>query len=110
MAVRPTVPLQSTAVAATDTTYIAATTSIRMIDKLTAYNSDTAARTITVNLVPSAGSAATANITVVKNLLAGETYTFPEIVGHYLAAGDFLSAKASTAAVVNLRASAREVS
>lgn len=110
MAVRSTVPTQSTTVAATDTTYIAATLSRRMIDKCTAYNSDTVARTLTINLVASAGAAGATNITMVRTILAGDTYTCPEIVGHYLDPGDFLSAKASTASVVNLRVSAREVS
>lgn len=110
MAVQPTVFSQSTAIAATDTTYVAADLAKRMIDKCTIYNSDTVARTVTINLVVSAGSAAAANVIMVKTLLAGETYTCPEIVGHYLNGGDFLSAKASTAAVVNLRVSGRQVS
>jgi hypothetical protein len=43
-------------------------------------------------------------------LQAGETYTFPEIVGAALAAGDFISTIAGTATAINIRASGREIS
>jgi hypothetical protein len=110
MAVQPFVAAQSATVAATDTTYVAAALTKRMIDKCTVFNSDTAARTVTINLVVAAGTAGTTNIVMVKTLLAGESYQCPEVVGHYLDPNDFLSAKASTASVVNLRVSARQVS
>jgi hypothetical protein len=80
-----------------------------LIDKLTATNTGAGTASISVNLVPSGGTAGATNlITKTKALAAGESYTFPEIVGHVLAAGDFISAVAS-AAGITIRASGREV-
>jgi hypothetical protein len=42
-------------------------------------------------------------------LQAGETYTFPEIVGQILAPSGFISTIAGTAAAINIRASGRQV-
>lgn len=80
-----------------------------IIDKYTAYNSDSGAVTLTVNLVASGGSAAATNIVVVKSLSAGETYTFPEVVGHVLEVGGFISEIAGSASKIVRRASGREV-
>ena len=81
-----------------------------IIDKLTATNYDTVARTISVNLVTVSGTAANSNLIVkTKSLQAGETYTFPEIVGQVLSDGDFISTIASAATAINIRASGREV-
>jgi len=93
-----------------DTTeYTAGTATRTIIDKLTGYNSDTVTQTLTVNLVASAGAAGASNIIVVKAISAGETYTFPEIVGHVLEAGGIISIKASAASKIVIRASGREV-
>lgn len=81
-----------------------------ILDKYTAYNGDTVARSITVRIVPSGGSAGASNALVVKTLQPGETYTFPELVGHVLAAGDYISEIAAAASVIVRRASGREVS
>jgi len=80
-----------------------------IIDKFTAYNGDAVARTLTVKLVNSGGSAATSNVIVVKALAAGETYTFPEIVGHTLEPGGFISQIATAASVIVVRVSGRQV-
>ena len=40
---------------------------------------------------------------------AGETYTFPEIVGHSLAPSGFISTIAGAATSISIRASGREV-
>jgi hypothetical protein len=45
-----------------------------------------------------------------KTLLPNETYTFPELVGHILAPGGFISTIAGTASAINIRCSGREVS
>jgi hypothetical protein len=97
--------------AAADTTQYTAPSGTRtIIDKFTACNDDILARTITINLVPSGGAAGTGNqIVKSKALAAGETYTFPEVVGHVLSTGDFISTNASVAGVVSVRASGREV-
>jgi len=81
-----------------------------IIDKFTATNYNTAAATISVNLVTAAGSAGNDNLIVkTKTLQAGETYTFPEIVGQVLSPGAFISTIAGTASAINIRASGREV-
>jgi hypothetical protein len=97
--------------AAADSTQYTTPNGVRtIIDKLTACNNDAVARTITINLVASGGAVGGANqIAKTKSLAAGETYTFPEVVGHVLAAGDFISTNASAAGVVAVRASGREV-
>jgi hypothetical protein len=63
-----------------------------------------------VNLVTSAGSAGDLNLVVkTKSLAAGETYTFPELVGQVLAPSGFISTIASAATSINIRASGREI-
>jgi hypothetical protein len=102
---------ESVFAAAADTTQYTAPGGVRtIIDKFTACNNDVAARTITINIVASGGAVGAANQVVkTKSLAAGETYTFPEIVGHVLAPGDFISTNASVAGVVAVRSSGREV-
>jgi hypothetical protein len=82
-----------------------------IIDKFTATNYDTVARTLSVNLVQAAGAAANDNLIVkTKTLQADETYTFPELVGHVLVSGGTISTIASAASAITIRASGREVS
>lgn len=82
-----------------------------IIDKFTATNYNTAAATISVNLVTVAGSASSSNlITKTKTLQPTEVYTFPELVGQVLNPGDFISTIAGTATAINIRVSGREVS
>lgn len=82
-----------------------------IIDKFTATNYDTVARTISVNLVTFGGSAGNDNLIVkTKTLQASETYTFPELVGQVIASGGFISTIASTGTSINIRCSGREVS
>jgi hypothetical protein len=102
-------PLQITAAEVTQYTAPAATRTI--IDKFTGTNTTGAAATATIKLVPSGGGAAASNTIVsVKSIAPGECYTFPEIVGHVLNPGDFISTLAGTAAAITVRASGREVS
>ena len=92
------------------TTQYTATGVTAIIDKFTATNYSAAAATISVNLVTGAGSAGNDNLIVkTKSLQAGETYTFPEIVGQVLAPNGFISTIAGTASAINIRASGREV-
>lgn len=92
------------------TTQYTATGVTTIIDKFTATNYSAAAATISVNLVTTSYSAGNDNlITKTKTLQPSETYTFPEIVGQVLNAGDFISTIAGTASAINLRASGREV-
>jgi hypothetical protein len=81
-----------------------------IIDKFTATNYAASAATISVNLVNPAGSAGNDNLIVkTKTLQPSETYTFPELVGHVLSPGGFISTLAGTASAINIRVSGREV-
>ena len=92
------------------TTQYTATGVTTIIDKFTATNYNTAAATISVNLVTLAGSAGNSNlITKTKTLQPAEVYTFPELVGQVLNPGDFISTIAGTASSINMRVSGREV-
>ena len=94
----------------TQTTQYTATGVTALIDKFTATNISASAATISVNLVTLAGSAGNTNlITKTKTLAASEVYTFPELVGQVLGAGDFISTIAGTASAINIRVSGREV-
>lgn len=93
------------------TTQYVATGVTTIIDKFTATNYSNGMVTISVNLAAPAAATGNNNL-IVKNkiLQAGETYTFPEVVGHILPSGGFISTLASAAACVNIRASGREIS
>jgi len=79
------------------------------IDKFTCTNNDTVARTITIHLINSGGTAGDDNkIINAKSLAAGECYTCPEIVGHWLNASQFIQGLADVAAKVTVRASGIE--
>lgn len=96
---------------ASQTTQYTASGVTTIIDKLTATNYSASAATISVNLVSPAGTSGNDNLIVkTKSLQAGECYTFPEIVGHVLPNGGFISTIASAASTINIRASGREVS
>jgi hypothetical protein len=106
--VKPIIPAKI--VEATQTTQYTATGVSAIIDKFTATNYSATAATISVNLVTSADTAGNQNlITKTKTLQPSETYTFPELVGHVLASGGFISTIAGTATAINVRASGREV-
>ena len=111
MAVQVQVLIASKIAESTQTTQYTSTNVTTVIDKFTATNYDTSTRTISVNLVTSLDTPGNNNLTVkTKTLLPGETYTFPEIVGHILAAGGYISTIASAASTINIRASGRVVS
>jgi len=81
-----------------------------IIDKATVTNTDTAIRTFSVNLVQSGGSAGNANLIIDDRAVQpGETYLCPELVGHELDSGAFISTIASAATALTLRVSGREI-
>lgn len=81
-----------------------------LIDKFTATNYSANPASLSINLVKSGGAAADDNLIVkAKTLQAGETYTFPEIVGAALATGDFISTLSSAATAITIRASGRKI-
>lgn len=77
-----------------------------LIDKFVAYSAS--GTSLAVNIVGSGGAAGASNKIVEKTLSAGETYTFPEIVGQGLNAGDFISTLAGAASSVVIRITGRE--
>jgi hypothetical protein len=95
----------------TQTTQYTAVNVSTIIDKFTATNYSAAAATISINLVTQFDSSGNQNL-IIKNktLLPSETYTFPELVGHVLQPGGFISTIAGTASAINIRSSGREVS
>jgi hypothetical protein len=94
----------------TQSTVYTATGVTAIIDKFTATNYSATAATISVNLVTSGGTAGNNDLIVkTKTLQASETYTFPELVGHVLRPGGFISTLAGTASAINIRVSGREV-
>lgn len=111
MAVQVKVLIAAKNAESSQTTQYTATNVTTIIDKFTATNYDTVARTISVNLVTISGTAGNNNLVVkTKTLLPSETYTFPELVGQVLAPGGFISTVASTASAINIRSSGREIS
>jgi hypothetical protein len=95
---------------ASQTTQYTSTGVTTIIDKFTATNISASAATISVNLVTVADTAGNTNlITKTKSLQAAEVYTFPELVGQVLGAGDFISTIAGTGSAVNIRVSGRQV-
>ena len=94
----------------TQVTQYTATGVTAIIDKFTATNYSAAAATISVNLVTAGGTAGNNDLIVkTKTLQASETYTFPELVGHVLNPGGFISTIAGTASAINIRVSGRVV-
>jgi hypothetical protein len=95
----------------TQTTQYTATNVSTIIDKFTATNYSASAATISINLVTQFDSAGNQNL-IIKNktLLPSETYTFPELVGHVLQPGGFISTIASASSAINIRSSGREIS
>lgn len=92
------------------TEYTTPTSTTAIIDKFTATNTDASSRTLDVHLVPAGGSAdATNKITSGLSIAAGASVDLPEMKNHVLEAGDFISATASVASKVVIRASGREI-
>jgi hypothetical protein len=80
-----------------------------IIDKFTGVNGSGAVVTLAVNVVASGGAAGASNLLITKSFAAGEAYTFPEITGHVLEAGDFVSTVAGAATSIVIRMSGREI-
>ena len=110
MAVNPTVLIAAKTAENSQTTQYTAGAGVRtIIDKFTATNYSGSTAVLSVNLVASGGSAADSNLAIKeKAIAAGQTYTFPEVVGHVLPPGGFISTLAGTASALSIRASGRE--
>ncbi len=81
-----------------------------IVDKFTVTNSSGSAATFALNLVPSGGAAGTGNLLISRTIQPAETYLCPEVVGHILDAGDFISTLAGTASALAIAGSGRTVS
>src|ERR1039457_83003 len=92
------------------TEYTAPVATRSIIKKVTVTNTSGTAATVTVYLVPSAGTAGAANINVsAQTIGAGQTVELYTVENHTLETGDFISALAGTGAVLNLMVSGIEV-
>lgn len=92
------------------TQYTAASVSA-IIDKCTVTNTSAGAVTFSINLVNSGGAAGSSNLFIpTKSLQANESYLCPEVVGHTLTNGQFISAISNTASALAFRVSGREIS
>lgn len=92
------------------TQYISANVTT-IIDKFTATNYSGSAATLSVNLVTFADTAGNQNlVSKSKTLQPSETYTFPEVTGHVLDSGGFISTVANVGSSISIRASGRVVS
>ena len=82
-----------------------------IIDKFTVTNTSAGNVSISVNLVRVTTSAGVSNLVIdTRSIAPDETYTCPELIGHVLEAGDFISTLASAATSLTIRCSGREVS
>jgi ABC-type transport system substrate-binding protein len=81
-----------------------------IVDKFTVTNTTGSPVPFTLNLVASGGAAGASNTIIsAKNIAAGETYTCPEVVGHTVESGGFISTLAGSATALTIRASGREI-
>jgi hypothetical protein len=110
MTVTVTVLVPPKQIEASQTTQYTTTNVRAIIDKATVTNTDTVARTFSVNIVTSGGSAGVSNLVIdTRTVQPDETYLCPELVGHVLAPGGFISTIASNATSLTLRVSGREI-
>lgn len=82
-----------------------------IIDKFTATNISAAAVVFGINLVASGDTAADDNLILdARTIQPQETYSCPEVIGHTLEAGGFISTICDTASALTIRASGRKIS
>lgn len=81
-----------------------------LIDKATLTNETTSNVLVSVHIVVAGGTADNSN-RIINNraIAAGEAYTCPELVGHAVSNGGFISTIAGTAAAITMMVSGREI-
>lgn len=96
---------------ATDVSYTTPNNVVTQIRKATFCNTSTTdARTVTIYLIDSGGSAGDSETNVKQKTLGPkETWSCHDVVGHYLGAGDKLQAIADAGSAVTIRVSALEI-
>ncbi len=88
------------------TYYTCPTNQRAKINQATVYNTSANARTVTVYIVPTGGSAGDASKVIpTMTVGAGETIPLYELLGHYLTAGDTIQALSDAASAVGFMAS-----
>jgi predicted amino acid racemase len=99
-----------TQVAASATSYYTSTNAATMVQKATAFNSDSSARTIDIWVVVSGGSATDANkILEGKSIDVNATEILHALEGHVIPSGSSLFAQASTGSVITLAISGLKI-
>jgi hypothetical protein len=94
----------------TTTKQYTSTNLVTIIDKFTATNYSAVAATISVYLVDADTLPANNNVVVyIKSIPAGQTYTFPELVGQVLNVNAYISTLCSAASAMTIRASGRQI-
>lgn len=91
------------------TTQYTATDCKALIDKFTVTNTTGGNVTFAANLVTVGDTAGADNLILSKTIPANSTYTCPELVGHTLDDGDFISTIAGAATSLTIRVSGREI-
>lgn len=90
------------------TEYTTPSNTITQLREIVLCNTDTAARTVQVCIVPSGGTAAAATAVLWNfSIAAGQAVPFP--FNQYLAVGDFIAVQADVAAKVTVTASGLEL-
>jgi hypothetical protein len=89
--------------------YVVDTGKKAVIDKFTATNTTSLVVEISVN-ISDTGVISDSNLIVdTRKIAAGETYTFPELIGQVIESGGVISTIAGTAASLTITASGREI-
>ena len=98
--------------AAADAAIVTGNSNVTTVIKRAVFsNTDSAAHTITLNVVASGGSSSAANQVVnARALAAGETYVSPELAGVVLSPGDMIRGLADAASKVTVTVSGVEIS
>ncbi|MFL1383610.1 hypothetical protein ACJOYH_05870 [Acinetobacter baumannii] len=91
------------------TTQFTASNSTIQIDKCTITNTTANPVTFSIHLVSSGAAAPSNKIIVDQSVAANSVYLCPEITGHILGAGGFMSAIAGTASALVICVSGREI-
>jgi hypothetical protein len=92
------------------TTQYTSTAVQTIIDKFTVTNDSGGDVTIGINLVASGDSAGGKNLIVSRTVLDGKVDRCPELIGHVLESGDFISTIAGSASDLAIMSSGRKVS
>lgn len=91
------------------TTQYTATDCKAIIDKFTVTNTTVGAVNFACNVVTAAGSASSADLILNRSIAPNSTYACPELVGHTLEDGGFISTLAGAATSLTIRVSGREI-